>query len=286
MLFYFDTSAFNSLFDSANLSLISSIISKQHVVYPSVFNIAEIVSTTDKARRNGLLKLTKQLSKNFHPLAFPADLLKRAIICVKKRTKEMGHSMGPEWDAFWIALTDPSQIDQDTYEEITEWKKEQEELFQSIHDNGRDKMQSFINSLPDNERLSIISNFSKFIKCYSPEGVLVKDIVLDFATRASVNVEDTKMFVQDIIRHSEHLKYFLASMGYGLFARAVKQNNFSKKKNPGGIDTHQAVFLAACDAFVTADKEQRKMLRFIVPFGNKKRTILSYNEFESIMMKN
>jgi len=72
--------------------------------------------------------------------------------------------MGSEWDVFWIALTDPFQIDQATYEIITEWKKEQEELFQSIHDNGRAKMQSFINGLPNNERLSLASNFSKFIK--------------------------------------------------------------------------------------------------------------------------
>jgi len=59
MLLYFDTSAFNNLFDSPNLSFISGIIFKQHVVYPSVFNIAEILSTTNEARRIGLLKLTK-----------------------------------------------------------------------------------------------------------------------------------------------------------------------------------------------------------------------------------
>jgi len=120
----------------------------------------------------------------------------------------------------------------------------------------------------------------------SHEGVLVKNIVLDLSARTSINIENPEMFVKDIISHSEHLKFFLVSMGYGLFVRAVKQNNFSKKKNPGGIDTHQSVFLAACDVFVTADNEQRKMLRYLVPFGNKKRTILSYNEFERVVMQN
>ncbi len=74
-------------------------------------------------------------------------------------------------------------------------------------------------------------------------------------------------------------------MVYGLFARGLKQTNFSKKQNPGSIDTQQAIYLAACDVFVTADRAQRRMLRLLVPFGHKKREVWTFNEFESFAMK-
>ena len=74
-------------------------------------------------------------------------------------------------------------------------------------------------------------------------------------------------------------------MAYGLFARGMKQTKFSKKRNPGRIDTQKAVYLAGCDVFVTADNEQRQMLRLLVPFGHKKRAIWTYDEFEYLAMK-
>jgi hypothetical protein len=285
MFFYLDTSAINSLFDSPNLGRISARISKRDVVYPSVFNVAEIGATSDKARRFGLLKLTKQLSGDYRPLAMPADLLKRALASVRVRAKDMDHSMGPEWEGVWIALSDPSRIDDAAYKEIVEWKRKQEEWFQEMHDNGRPKMQSYINRLSEPDRHSLTSRFSRHVKAYSPEGEFVKGLVFDLATRSGANIEIDSVLVDEIIGHSEHWRFFLTSMAYGLFARGVRQTNFSKKQNPGSIDTQQAVYLAACDIFVTADNEQRRMLRLLAPFGHKKRAVWAFDEFEGFAMK-
>lgn len=285
MIFYLDTSAINSLFDSPNLALISARIPKRDVVYPSVFNIAEIGATSDEKRRLELLNLTKQISGNYRPLAMPADLLKRALTSVRARAKDMDHSMGPAWEGIWIALNDPSLIYEAAYKEIVEWKSKQEEWFQGMHDRGRPKMQSFINRLSETDRSSITSCFSRLVKLYSPEGEFVKSVVFDLASRSGADVELDDVFVGEIIRHSEHWRFFLISMAYGLFARGVKQTKFSKKRNPGSIDTQQAVYLAACDVFVTADNEQRQMLRLLVPFGHKKRAIWTYDEFEYLAMK-
>jgi hypothetical protein len=285
MFFYLDTSAINSLFDSPNLGHISARISNRDVVYPSVFNVAEMGATSDKARRFGLLKLTKQISGDYIPLAMPADLLKRALASVRVRAKDMDHSMGPEWEGVWIALSDPSRIDDAAYKEIVDWKRKQEEWFQEMHDNGRPKMQSYINSLSEPDRHSLNSRFSRHVRAYPPEGDFVKDVVFDLATRSGANVDIDALLVSEIIRHSEHWRFFLTSMAYGLFARGVRQTNFSKKQNPGSIDTQQAVYLAACDVFVTADNEQRRMLRLLVPFGHKKRAVWTFDGFESFVMK-
>jgi len=109
MIFYLDTSSINSLLDSPNFALLSESIPKRDIIYPSVFNVAEIGATSDELRRLELLKLTKQISGNYRPLAMPGDLLKRALASVRTRAKDMNHSMGPEWEGVWIALKDPGR---------------------------------------------------------------------------------------------------------------------------------------------------------------------------------
>jgi len=285
MIFYLDTSAINSLFDDLSLAQLLPAISKRALIYPSIFNVAEIGATPDKARRLGLLKLTKQISRNYRPLALPSDLLKRALTNIKMRAESMDHSMGPEWDGVWLALNEPSLIDGPVYEETVEWKRNQEEWFHDMHKNGRTKMQAYLDRLSASDRVSLVSRFSGLARQYSPEGEFVRGVVADLATRSGAKVEIDRELVNDILRYSEHWKFFLASMIYGLFSRGVRQKNFSKNKNPGSIDSQQAVYLAACDVFVTSDKQQRRMLRLLVPFGLKKRAVWTFKQFKDFCTK-
>jgi hypothetical protein len=280
-IFYLDTSAINKIFDSAYSDRFSQLILQTVTVYPSVLNIAELASESDEGRRIGLLKLTKEISKNYRPLAMPSDLLKRSLICVECWAKDMDHSMAAEWDGVWVALNDPRQIDERAYYEILEWKMQQEEWFQVMHDRGRPAMQEAISRMSNDQQASFTSNFSKMIKFYPPEGKFVKTIVSDLVSRSGANVEIKEKLVERIVKHSEHWRFFLTSMAYGLYSRSVKPTHFSREKNPGSIDTQQTVYLAACDIFVTDDIQQRRMLRFLVPFGHKKRKIYTYTEFEA-----
>jgi hypothetical protein len=68
-------------------------------------------------------------------------------------------------------------------------------------------------------------------------------------------------------------------MAYGMYVRSVKVTHFSKKRNPGSIDTQQAIYLTLCNVFVTADEEQYKMLRLLAPFGHKQRYVWKYPKF-------
>lgn len=282
-IFYLDTSAINKILDSPYADSLTKVIQKNVIVYPSVLNIAELGAASNEARRVGLLKLTKEISGNYRPLAMPSDLLKRSLGCVQVWEKDMDHSMGTEWDGVWIALNDPSRIDGRAYQEITEWKMQQEKWFQDMHDRGRPAMQETINRMSKDQKYSFTSSFSKMIKFYPPDGEFVKTTVSDLASRSGVDVEISEKFVERIIKHSEHWRFFLTSMAYGLYSRSVKPTHFSKKKNPSSIDTQQAVYLAACDNFVTDDIQQHRMLRLLATFGHKKRKIYSYTEFEATL---
>lgn len=284
-IYYLDTSAINRLFDSPSSKSLSQIIRERAVVYPSIFNIAELGSESDEMRRTGLIKLVKNISQKYRPLAMPADLLKRSIEGVKVWAMDMDHSISPEWDGVWVALNDPQSIDERAYQEILSWKKKQEEWFQNMHSRGRSAMQEAVNNLPQNDSSAFKSSFLGMLNFYPLDGQFVKNVVSDLVSRSGANVQIDSELVERILKHSEHWRFFLKSMAYGLYVRSVKSTHFSKKRNPGSIDTQQAVYLAACDVFVTADIQQRRMLRLLAPFGHKKRQILSYAEFELNLKK-
>ncbi len=278
LIFYFDTSVINHLFDDPELAIRKKAFSESCIVYPSVFNIAEIASTTETERRNGLLKLTKEISAGYRPLAMPGDLLKRSLVSVNQWASDMDHSMGTEWEGVWLALKNPDLIDEKAFREIIGWKENQEEWYQKMHDLGRPRMQEAIRKFSPSELAALTSSFSKMIRLYSPEGEFVTNLVYDLASNSGANVQIDRNLVTRIIRHSEHWRFFLTSMAYGMHARSMKMTHFGKDSNPGSIDTQQAIYLTSCDVFVSADTRQRRMLRLLAPFGHKKRRIWDYSK--------
>ena len=277
--FYLDTSAINRLYDDPEGQNLRKVLQENSIVYPSIFTVAELSAEPDESRRIGLLALIKKISGNYRPVAMPGDLLRRSLKSVSIWSRDMNHSMGTKWGGVWLALNDPTLIDENAYKEIIEWKREQESWYQDMHDRGRPAMQEVIKKMPSCERDAIYSRFSKLISYYLPEGDFLENMVFDLASSSGENLAITDELVQRVIKHSEHWRFFLAGMAYGLYVRSVKVTNFSKKKNPGSIDTQQAIYLTLCNVFVTADKAQYKMLRLLAPFGHKKRYIWQYPKF-------
>ena len=280
MNLYLDTSAINRLYDDPKSEFLVEIIRQRMSFYPSVLVVAELCAESDDTRRLGLLRLTKRISSNYRPAAMPGDLLKRSLEAISIWARDMDHSMGQNWDGVWMALNNPTLIDKEAYEEVKGWKRDQEKWYQDMHDRGRPKMQEATRTLPNGERTSFMSSFSRVIRFYSQRSDFLKRIVSDLISRSGANVKVDGGLTERIIKHSEHWRFFLASMAYGMYARSLRRTSFSKKKNPGSVDTQQAVYLTICDMFVTADRQQRKMLRLIVPFGHKKRKVCSFREFK------
>ena len=282
--FYLDTSAINSLYDDPKVSNLKSAIKDRAQVYISVFTIAELASTSDADRRLGLLRLAKDISGKFRPAAMPGDLLKRSLEAIHAWAPDMDNSMGPEWDGVWTALNDPTLIDEESYREITEWKAQQENWYHETHDRGRPLMQNGLAKLSSEERSTLTPRFSRLIKYYPPDREFIKDFVADMASHSGTKLQVDRALAYRIIRHSEHWRFFLASMAYGMYGRSIRISHFSRSKNPGSIDTQQSIYLAICDVFVTADQQQYRMLRLLTPFGHKKRQVWKYPRFASWLL--
>ena len=279
MAFYLDTSAINRLYDDPRSPNLRKVLQKKSIVYPSVFIVAELAAEPDERRRIGLLELLKKISGNYRPVAMPGDLLRRSLESANIWSRDMNHSMGPKWGGVWSALNNPTLIDDDAYQEIIDWKREQEAWYQDMHDRGRPRMQEAITKLPPIEKAAIYSRFSKLIRYYPPDGDFLRKMVFDLASRCGANVVVNDELIRRVIKHSEHWRFFLTAMAYGMYVRSVKVTHFSKKRNPGSIDTQQAIYLTLCNVFVTADEEQYKMLRLLAPFGHKQRYIWKYPKF-------
>ncbi len=282
--FYLDTSAINSLYDDPEVSNLKSAFKDSLHVYISVFTIAELASTSNADRRVGLIRLAKDISGKFRPAAMPGDLLKRSLEKIHAWASDMDNSMGPEWDGVWIALNEPTLIDEESYREITEWKAQQETWYHEMHNRGRPLMQNGLAKLPSDERSTLTSRFPRLIRYYPPDSEFTKDFVADMASHSGTKLQVDKALAHKIIRHSEHWRFFLASMAYGMYGRSIQISHFGRGKNPGSIDTQQSIYLPICDVFVTTDQPQYRMLRLLTPFGHKKRQVWKYQKFANWLL--
>ncbi len=277
--FYLDTSAINSLHDDPRATELIEAIKKSAHVYISVFTIAELASTTDQDRRTALPRTAKTISGDYRPAAMPGDLLRKSLEAVSAWASDMDNSMGPKWDGVWMALNDPTLIDHESFLEIARWKAEQERWYREMHERGRPLMQATLMRLPAEERAALLSKFSRLIKYYRPESQFMRESIAYIATRSGTVATFDNVLADRIVRHSEHWRFFLSSMVYGMYGRSIRPGRFGKDKNPGSIDTQQSIYLAICDVFVTADHLQRRMLRLLACFGHRKRQVWEHSSF-------
>lgn len=282
--FYLDTSAINHLYDDPQHTLLTSILDKKKNVFISIFTFAEIASTKNKTRRNGLLKLTSSLLGGYIPAAMPGDLLKRSFLGIYKHEKDMNHSMDSKWNGIILALVNPELIDEETFDEIVQWKTQQEHWYHKMHDEGRPKLQSLLSTLHSDERNAISMSFPSFIRYYLSKPEFIQDIVIDIALKHGYELTVDRNIAQAILYNSEHWRFFLLGMAYGLYVRSIRNSHYSRDRNPGSIDTQQSIYLTTCDIFVTADHQQYNMLRYVNIFGNKQRHIWKYNRFRNWLM--
>ena len=286
MVFYLDTSAVNHLFDHQSSLLSPTVTLAQNAkAYISVFTVAELASESDECRRKELLTFAKELSRKFRPAAMPGELLRRSLESVQCWARDMDQSMASKWDGIWLALNKPELIDDEAYQEIIEWKGQQENWYQKMHSRGRSEVQAWVAKLPREEQLALDSKFSRLIQYYLTDSEFITDFTRRLSVHWGADVAVDEVLAQRVVKHSEHWRFFLASMAHGMYVRSVRTRGFSKRKTPGSIDTQQAIYLAICDVFVTADQNQHRMLRLVAPFGHKKRQIWSYTKFEQWLLE-
>lgn len=279
-IYYFDTSAINQLYrDNEKASIIDVIHKSGAIACVSVINITEAFATKDKKTRNGLLALLKSLSQNRRPLNFPCYLLKASIKAYVSKESDMEWAVS-ETSGFWTLLNNPKMAGQKEMDELTTYNKEQEKWYHCMHDCARPHMQNTIMN-----RVDSIKNPLDLIKhCYN-DNAFLNDFFGELFKDQGYEKE-LKNKAQLLLKELEPWKFYFGAMAHGVYNRAVRQKNYSRKKNAGSLDTQQSIYLAACDFFVTNDGDQYEVLGEINKLGNLRRDVIMYDNFKNKLVKN
>lgn len=268
---YFDTSAINWLFDHPYRDRLVADIRDKAEVHISIFTVAEMASTSSKERRTELMRFARKITYNWRPLAWPGDLLKRSLDALVLQKENIEASMGAEWNGLWTALCNPEAVEVEECQEAIRWKNQQEEWYQTMHDEGRDHIQKALSSLPEKERRLLYLRPSNVLRHFAGNKAYIAHLISEMAERCG-HKSISEGLLSEVLK-LEDWRFFLAAMAYGLFVRSVQKEGFSKKRNPGSIDTQQAIYLAGCDVFATADWNQRTMVKWLLPLGYMRRKV-------------
>jgi len=279
-VFYLDTSALNQLLDDDEREQVIAYLGKRAVVYVSAINVSEIVANVNATRRLELLKLANRLADDRLPLGYPTDLLRLSLDAYVRRAPGLDVSIDPDSDV-WIALRQPERVDERCREGIASHNSAGEESFREMHEKGRDGLQPVVDALSREDRKAI-RNASSLCKVYfeRPEFLkqMLSELLKEFGHPELAGKE------QEFLTILEPWKFYFAAMVEGVYNRGVKSQRYGWRSNAGNLDTHQAIYLAFCDVFVTADAAQRRMLKPVEKRGHKPRHVISYRELRRMAL--
>jgi hypothetical protein len=78
-----------------------------------------------------------------------------------------------------------------------------------------------------------------------------------------------------------HWRMFLVGYACAIYQRAVREQDFGHKRNPGHLDLWSATYLPSCELFITCDKRQRRALKIINRINTRQAIIVSYCEWRN-----
>lgn len=274
MDYCFDTSGINRLHDDSDRQgIVTSLLAANRVLITAL-NIIEAAVTENTGRRRSLLALERQLSGNDRPVRIPTEILKHLTIAYVQRLPSADIAIDDSDAQFWWVLHDPEKLDETNRQEAFVWKRELEKSFSESHREARLEVRKLFSPEPPKSLGQLLQ-----LCCNNPQSFLSTASAL-YESITGKLLDEIEMRV--LFRVIPEWPLYLAGWAQGMYARAVQEQNYSPKKNPGTIDLWFAVHLAHCDFLVTNDYGQYKALRVINALGERRRgraRVLSYDQF-------
>jgi len=279
---YLDNNIFNLLAADEQADQIIEEVRSQYLTRASLLLLAEIGATEDATKRNRMLTIAKRLCRatNVPPLDDPRIIVQRQVSAfVKKRStiNPLISLINSNRRQLWSLLRDPNSLNDDLSRALLEIKQVQERWHQEMFDALRPRIQE----LKDVKGKSIGKAFDliSFLKHFRKQD--------DFLREEVANIVSTTPFMKQVAGHELELlrsndvwRYFFVSMGVATYNRAFQLNNYSVRRNAGGIDTVQAVYFAFTDIFVTDDVAHKGVLEVVRRYslGQRRPKVWTYSD--------
>lgn len=272
-----DTSAWNALFDDPARDLLIEAASSR-TIFPTCIAITEIAAIEDSARRMSILRLMKTLGRDNRPMASPNQLIIMACEAYSKRAAMITLNSGSDAEGAWIALNDPSQVDEAAQRIALEFNAEREKVVRTFSEGLRQELQSIFAAGTERPR-----SIGSLIRHYSRDDNFLHDVINPIYQR-STGAALPRAELWPLLYSLYEWRMFLMGYACAIYQRAVQEQGYGHKRNPGHLDLWSATYLPMCDVFVTHDKRQRRALKILNSANPRPSQILSYAQWRRSLL--
>ena len=279
MIYCFDTSAINDLFDDPDREPIVTAILATASFRVTAYNVLEIAKTRDEGRRKALMEMTKKLADNKRPLDRPNTILLNYATAHALGSSSAVVNADSNLEGLWISLNQPELIDHQARSEALSWAKKWEGDFSEVVAWDRDLFQALFVADPTQRPQRPSSTLRIYLSDKKGCRSVVEEVYCRRTGKCLTDVE-----YEILVREPAWPLYFLG-YAYAVHHRAIKEQAFSERRNAGAVDLGQAVYLSLCDRFVTSDEAQCRAFRLLNVLNTKRRTrVLSYKAFHKRLL--
>lgn len=272
-----DTSAWNALFDDPDRDLLIEAALSQ-TIFPTCIAIAEIAAIKDSARRLDILRLMKTLGGDNRPMASPNQLIIMACEGYSKRAAMITLNAGSDAEGAWIALNDPTQVDEAAQRLALDFNAERERVLRTFSEGLRPRLQSIF--VAGTQRPH---SMSSLIRHYSRDDNFLYDVIDPIYQRATGGALP-RAELWPLLNSLYEWRMFLMGYACAIYQRTVQEQGYGHERNPGHLDLWSATYLPICDVFVTRDKRQRRALKILNEANPRPSQILSYAEWRQSLL--
>jgi hypothetical protein len=272
-----DTSAWNALFDDPDRDLlIEAALSR--TIFPTCIAITEVAATEDAARRLNILRLMKTLDRDNRPMASPNQLITMACEGYSKRAAMITLNAGSDAEGAWIALSDPTQVDETAQRLALDFNEERENVMRTFTEGLRWELQSVFVAGTQRPR-----SIGSLIRNYSRDDSFLYEVINPIYKRATGGALP-RAELWPLLNSLYEWPMFLMGYACAIYQRAVQEQGYGYKRNPGHLDLWSATYLPICDVFVTRDKRQRRALKILNKANPRPTRILSYAQWRQRLL--
>jgi hypothetical protein len=176
MIYCFDTSALNRLFDDSERDSIVHGLLDTGSFYISAYNVIEVAKIPDETRRTALVQLMKRLADNKRPLDRPNTIVLSHATAHAAGKSRATVNADSNLEGLWIALNQPELIDDDARHEVVAWTKEVEGDFSKVVAGDRDMFQKFFQDVPTERPLNASFTLRTYLNQTSECRSLISDV--------------------------------------------------------------------------------------------------------------
>lgn len=275
MIFCFDTSVINQLNRIRERDELTETLLRDHDVYISTLNVIEIGKTPNVELREQLRSLTKRLAKNYLPLELSNHLVQQISVAYETGRTTVSWTISEEGEQFWAALSEPDGIGEAERKELTEWADQLEKGQRESNEEFRKILDQLFLEQPGRRP----ETPGKLARIYMTNWRLIYEVTAAIHKRATDRVLPLSRLDTFLEAKPRIWALYLAAQAYSVFYGCVWTEGHRwaerhHKHNPVGLlDLWAAVYLAACDYFVTNDTRhggQYNALRWLNQFNIRK----------------